>query len=270
MRCSVFLSALSSIAAVFGQSNPPPVLPAVNLITSKVPFQCSPGKSIGISVEPSKITTSLSEVQFQATGHGRTDEFASCDFRVALSYWYYKYRVAISGATIRGHANLTDGVQIYQFNTTAIFRLEHLKNFSPIQPPEITNLSISTMLTELVPTQIGGEGNFDDDFEVAVKPPSKLVWSPCFHGSEGGGAQDSTYFDFIVSASSSDRTGKGTGQLTSGLTVDWNLAWEECTPDWDEMYSWGDVRIDNWQSCLHNVTDVPLVKDTPDLVPLWF
>ncbi|KAI1139870.1 hypothetical protein F5Y05DRAFT_380296 [Hypoxylon sp. FL0543] len=251
MRSSVFLSVLSSVAAVLGQGEPPSILPAVSLITSKEPFQCSPGKSIGVSVEPSKITTSLPEVQFQTTGHGRTDEFASCDFRVELSYWYYKYRVAISGATVRGHANLTDGVQIYQFNTTAIFRLEHLKNFSPIKPPEITNLSISTMLTELTPTQIGGEGEFNDDFEVTVKPPSELIWSPCFHGSEGGGSQDSTYFDFIVSATSSDRTGKGTGELTSGLTVDWDLAWEECTPDWDEMYSWGDVRIDNWQTCTY-------------------
>lgn len=83
-----------------------------------------------------------------------------------------------------------------------------------------------------------------------MRPPGQLVWSPCFHGSEGGG-QDSTYIDFLVSASSSDKTGEGTGQLTSGLTIDWDLVWEECTPDWDEMYSWGDVRIENWQSCTY-------------------
>ncbi|KAI2602647.1 hypothetical protein GGR54DRAFT_491726 [Hypoxylon sp. NC1633] len=249
MRVPIF-AVLSLAASAVAQGDPPPQLPMVSLITSKVPFQCSPGRSIGVSLEPSKLTTSLSEVQFQGTGHGRTDEFASCDFRVELNSWYYKYRVAVAGATVRGHANLTEGVQIYQFNTTAIFRLEHLKNFSPITPPEVTNLSLSTMLTELTPAQIGGEGSFDDDFEVAVKPVEKLVWSPCFQGTEGS-SQDSTYIDFIVSATSSDKTGSGIGKLTSGLTVDWDLAWEECVPDLDERYAWGDVRFENWQSCTY-------------------
>ncbi|KAI1381291.1 hypothetical protein F4677DRAFT_402615 [Hypoxylon crocopeplum] len=250
MRISTSHAALALVASALAQSSPPAV-PAISSISSKVPFQCSPGKSLGVSVEPGKLTTSLSEVQFQSTGHGRTEEYASCDFRVELSSWYYKYRVAISGATIRGRANLTDGVQIFQFNTTAIFRMEHLKNFTPITPPEITNLSMSTMITQLTPAQIGGEGSFDDDFEVAVSPPSQLVWSPCFQGTEGSGGQDSTYIDFLVSASSSDKTGSGTGKLTSGLTVDWDLTWEECTPDLSAKYAWGDVRIENWESCTY-------------------
>ncbi|KAL7624650.1 hypothetical protein AAE478_006220 [Parahypoxylon ruwenzoriense] len=250
MRLSVCLTGVAFASSALAQSKPPPQMPAVSSMSTQVPFQCSPGKSIGISIEPSKLTTTLSEVQFQTTGHGRTEEYAGCDFRVELSNWYYKYRVAISGATVRGQANLTDGVQIYQFNTTAIFRLQHLKNFSPITPPEITNLSMSTMLTQLTPTRIGGDGTFADGFEVAVRSPAQLVWSPCFHGTEGA-SQDSTYIDFLVSASSSDKTGAGTGKLTSGLTVDWDLVWEECVPDWNEKYSWGDLRVEDWQSCTY-------------------
>ncbi|KAI0181763.1 hypothetical protein GGR52DRAFT_54790 [Hypoxylon sp. FL1284] len=251
MRISVLLEFFSLATASFAQSSPA-LLPKVSLINSQIPSQCSPGKSIGVSIDAGNITTSLSEMQFQTTGHGRTGAYANCDFRVELNSWNYKYRVAISGATIRGGSSLSDGVEIYQLNTTAVFRLEHLKNLSPITPPEVTNLSMSAMLAELTPTEIGGTPNFDQEFEVTTKPlsPADLVWSPCFQGSEGSG-QDSTYFEFHVSASTSDKTGQGTAKLASGLTVDWNLAWEECTPDMSSMYGWGDQRIDDWRSCTY-------------------
>ncbi|KAI0385571.1 hypothetical protein F5Y04DRAFT_292087 [Hypomontagnella monticulosa] len=250
MRVSIPLTILSVVASGTAVSDPPPQLPAVSSISSSIPFQCSPGKSIGVTLRPNRITTDLSEMQFWTEGHGRTEEYASCDFRVELNSWYYKYRVAIASAAVRGHANLTEGVKIFQFNTTAIFRLQHLKNFSPITPPEVTNLSLSYMLNELTPASIGGDDSFDDDFEVGVKSSTPLVWSPCFNGGEGGG-QDSTYIDFLVSASSSDKTGEGTGVLTSGLSIDWDLVWEECTPNSDERNSWGDIRIENWQSCTY-------------------
>ncbi|KAI1780704.1 hypothetical protein F4818DRAFT_396546 [Hypoxylon cercidicola] len=251
MRFSVLLEILSFAASAFAQSSPPE-LPVVSSISSQIPPQCSPGKSIGISIDATMITTSLSEVQFQSLGHGRTGGFANCDFKVELNSWYYNYRVAISGATIRGNANLSDGVKIYQFNTTAVFRLEHLKNFSPVTPPEVTNLAKSTMLGQLTTTNdIGGSGIYDDDFNVPISSPSEKVWSPCFQGSEGSG-QDSTYLEFYVSASSSDETGEGDAKLSSGLTVDWDLVWEECTPNSNSTYvSWGNERVDDWQSCTY-------------------
>ncbi|KAI5855566.1 hypothetical protein GGS23DRAFT_589721 [Durotheca rogersii] len=250
MRPSTALTSLAFVASAFAQGVSPPQMPGVSSLSSRDPFQCSPGKSLSISIDAGKLTTTLPELQFQATSHGRTDTYAGCQFRVELNDWYYRYRVAISGATVRGRANLTDGAQIYQFNTTATFRLQHLKNLSPITPPEVTNLSLSTMLTQLTPAKIGGDGSFTDDFDVPVASPAQLVWSPCFHGTEGS-SQDFTYIDFEVSATSSDGTGEGTSRLDSGLTVDWDLAWQECVPDWGETYSWGEQRVEDWQTCTY-------------------
>ncbi|XXG97484.1 hypothetical protein Hte_003787 [Hypoxylon texense] len=250
MRSFTFLELLSLAASGLAQSSPD-ILPVVSLISSQVPSQCSPGKSIGVSIDTTKITTNLSEVQFQTTGHGRTGGFANCDFKVELNSWSYGHRVAISGATIRGNANLSDGVKIDQFNTTAVFRLQHLNNFSPVTPPELTNLAMSTMLGELTSNEIGGSGIYDDDFVVPVSSPSEKVWSPCFQGSEGSG-QDSTYIDFYVSASSSDATGEGSAKLSSGLTIDWDLVWEGCTPNSNSTYvGWGNERVENWQNCTY-------------------
>lgn len=143
----VFFASLSFAASALADNNPPQP-PIISLVSSETPSQCSPGKSISISFSEDlgNLTTNLSGVQLQSADHGRAEKYASCDFKVELSSWYYKYRVGISGATIKGHASLTDGMQINKFNTTAVFRLEHLKNSRPIKPPEITNLSMSTMV----------------------------------------------------------------------------------------------------------------------------
>lgn len=145
MRSSILLGTLPFAASAFAQSAPE-LLPVVSLISSQIPSQCSPGKSIGFSIDTAKISTSLSEVQFQSLGHGRTGGSADCIFKVELNDWYFNYRVAISGATVRGNANLTDGVKISQVNATAVFRLEHQKNARPVTPPEVTNLAMSTMV----------------------------------------------------------------------------------------------------------------------------
>ncbi|KAI1759074.1 hypothetical protein GGR53DRAFT_514967 [Hypoxylon sp. FL1150] len=246
MRPSVLLGALPFFAASVCAQSTPDLLPVVSMISSQIPSQCSPGKSIGVSIDADKIATSLSEVQFQSLGHGRTGGSADCFFEVELNDWYFNYRVAISNATIKGNANLGDGVTISQFNATAVFRLEHHTKNASATPPEVTDLSLSTMLGGLAtPNGIGGEGIFNDDFEVPISAASD-VWSPCFRGSEGSG-DDSTFIEFYVSALAS---GEGDARLSSGLNIDWSLKWEACTPDSSSTYlGWGDQRIEDWEMC---------------------
>lgn len=73
-------------------------------------------------------------------------------------------------------------------------------------------------------------------------------------GGEGTG-DVKTKLQFTLSATTSDKTGKGTGVLASGLSFDFGIVWEECTPNRAVKNGWGETRIDDWSVCTYNNTN---------------
>ncbi|KAI1382389.1 hypothetical protein F4677DRAFT_24981 [Hypoxylon crocopeplum] len=251
MKASSFFAGISLAVSVLAEGDPPPPqFPFVLGIVSDTPGQCSPGQSMNITFLPDTLRLDLPSMRFGTEGHGRTDEFASCQFTVEFSSWWYKYRFAIQNVTYRGHLKATDGVQLYQLTANTVFRYENRKLNPGRAPPDTWNVSMSTMVDNRAKATIGGEGDFDDDFEQSETVPH-LEWSTCMDGGEGSG-DVKTKLAFILTATTSDKTGKGTGVLTRGMTFDFGVAWEECSPNRDVKNAWGQTRIDDWSVCTYN------------------
>ncbi|KAI1083563.1 hypothetical protein F5B20DRAFT_410772 [Whalleya microplaca] len=265
MKPSISYAGLILATSAIAQA--PPQLPGVMAIESTNSILCSPNKGVDITITPNNLELKLPALQFFAEGHGRTDEYTGCSITVELVDWFYKWRVAVSNVTYNGHANLTQGVSIYQLGAKTTFRYEHLKNYMPITPPRVTNLSEAIMINSVDQTAIGGDGDFDDDFEVQGASP-ELVWSPCFDGGEGEG-YDATKLVFDVSGYTRDPTGSGTGQLVSGLTFNFGLAWEECSPNSAVKHAWGQTRIDDWETCTYREANQTSLKTRRDIRPTY-
>ncbi|KAI1632852.1 hypothetical protein F4809DRAFT_655756 [Biscogniauxia mediterranea] len=263
MKTSLFTTWLSLATSTLAQTGaPPPQLPVVKGIESETWTQCAPGQTLNVSIQPDKLSLYLPAMQFEMEGHGRTDESAICQFTMELTSWFYKYRLALSGVTYSGHFTADDGVSIYQLTASAVFQYENKKTNPMDAQPYIWNMSSSVMLDNTSPTSIGGAGPFDDDFQVvaAAAPSSSnttgglLTWSPCFDGGEGGGGTK-TKLAFSIAGKTRDDTtaggggGGGQGKLVGGLTLEWDLAWQECVPDRAAKNAWGDTRVDDWQTC---------------------
>ncbi|KAL7629147.1 hypothetical protein AAE478_000666 [Parahypoxylon ruwenzoriense] len=212
---------------------PPPQLPVILAIVSDTPGQCSPGQNVNITFSPDTLRLDLPVMRFGTEGHGRADELALCQFTVEYTSWWYKYRFAIQNLTYKGHLTATDGVQLYQSSANTVFRA----------PPDVWNVSMSTMIDNKAQTAIGGEGDFDEDFKVDSGNP-QLEWSTCMDGREGTG-DFKTKLAFTLTATTSDKTGNGTGVLTRGMTFDFGIAWEECYPKRAVKNACGQTRIDD-------------------------
>ncbi|KAI5866483.1 hypothetical protein GGS23DRAFT_550853 [Durotheca rogersii] len=145
---SVAVFCLASVIAATYGSPPPPQLPIVLGIVSDTAWQCSPGKSINITFLPHTLRLDLPAMRFGAEGHGRTDELAVCQFTAELTSWWYKYRFAIQNVTYKGHLTATDGAQLYRLSANAVFRYENRKLNPGRAPPDIWNVSMSTMVSE--------------------------------------------------------------------------------------------------------------------------
>ncbi|KAI5916986.1 hypothetical protein F4810DRAFT_718892 [Camillea tinctor] len=200
-----------------------------------------------ITVQPEKLSLYLPAMQFGMEGHGRTDEIAVCQFTMELTSWWYKYRLALNGLTYSGHFTADDGVSIYQLTASAVFQYENNKPNPGNAQPYVWNMSSSVMLDNKSPVSIASSG----PFQVAVPPSNtSLTWSPCFDGGEGEG-DAKTKLVFSITGTTRDTTegGKGQGKLADGLTLDWDLAWQECVPNRAVKNAWGDERIDDWQTC---------------------
>ncbi|XDG06966.1 hypothetical protein ABKA04_006581 [Annulohypoxylon sp. FPYF3050] len=251
MKIATLIAAVSlAMSAAAEGDPPPPQTPFILGIVSDTPVQCSPGQNMNVTFLPNTLRLELPNMYLGAEGHGRTDEVSLCQFTVEYTSWWYKYRFAIQDVAYRGHLNATDGVQLYQLTANSVFRYENRKVNPGRAPPDIWNVSMSTMIDNTAQTSIGGEGNFDDDFEASGNS-SHLEWSTCMDGGEGTG-DVKTKLQFTLSATTSDKTGKGTGVLTQGLTFDFGIVWEECTPDRAVKNAWGETRIDNWSVCTYN------------------
>ncbi|KAI1488195.1 hypothetical protein F5X96DRAFT_646805 [Biscogniauxia mediterranea] len=259
MKTSLFTTCLSLATSTLAQTGaPPPQLPIVKGIESETWTQCAPGQTLNVSIQPEKLILYLPAMQFATEGHGRTDESAICQFTMELTSWFYKYRLALSGVTYSGHFTADDGVSIYQLTASAVFQYENKKTKPMDAQPYVWNMSSSVMLDNTSPTSIGGAGPFDDDFQVvaAVPAPSPsnttLTWSPCFDGGEGEGGTK-TKLAFSIGGKTRDNTtdGVGRGKLAAGLTLAWDLAWQECVPDRAAKNAWGDTRVDDWQTCAY-------------------
>ncbi|KAI1805950.1 hypothetical protein F4811DRAFT_195086 [Daldinia bambusicola] len=253
MRVINFISGISlAISSLVNGDAPPPEFPMIREITTGSPYQCAPGQSMNITFFSNTLRLDLPRMQFGTTGHGRTDEYAGCQFTVEFSSWWYKYRFAIRDVTYRGHLDATDGVQLYQLKSNAVFRYEYHKLNPGRAPPEVWNVSMSTMFDNTAKTSIGGVGNFNEDFEASGNSSTDLEWSMCMNGGEGSG-DVKTKLTFDISATTSDKSGQGTGHLTHGLTLDFGLVWEECIPNPSEASAWGQTRIDDWSTCTYFV-----------------
>ncbi|KAI1482843.1 hypothetical protein F4774DRAFT_406545 [Daldinia eschscholtzii] len=252
MRATSFIAGISWVLSSLVKGDaPPPQFPQVLGVTTETPYQCAPGQSMNITFFSNTLRLDLPSMRFGTTGHGRTDEYAGCQFTIEFTSWWYKYRFAIQDVTYRGHLNATDGVQLYQLKSDAVFRYEFHKINPQRAPPDVWNVSMSTMFDNTAKTAIGGAGNFDDDFEASGNSSTNLEWSTCMNGGEGSG-DVKTKLSFNIGATTSDKTGKGTGILTRGLTLDFGLVWEECYPDPDAANAWGQTRIDDWSICTYN------------------
>ncbi|KAI0381938.1 hypothetical protein F5Y04DRAFT_288111 [Hypomontagnella monticulosa] len=251
MKVINFITSIFLVASPLARGDPPPPqFPVVLGIVSDTPTQCSPGSNMNITFLPDTLRMDLPGMRFGTEGHGRTDEQAFCQFTVEFTSWWYKYRFAIQDVTYRGHLTATDGVQLYYVTARTVFRYENRKLNPGRAPPDIWNVSTSTMIDHAATTEIGGKGTFDEDFEVNGKS-SHLEWSTCMDGGEGTG-DVKTKLEVSLTATTSDKTGKGTGLLTRGLTLDFGLAWEECRPDRTVKNAWGQTRIDDWSVCTYN------------------
>ncbi|KAI0176466.1 hypothetical protein GGR52DRAFT_363125 [Hypoxylon sp. FL1284] len=251
MKITDLIAGLSLLApSALALDAPPPEVPRILGIVSDTPSQCAPGQSLSVDVQPDVLRLGLPAMRFDTTGHGRTDEVATCQFTLELTSWWYKYRFAVQDVTYRGHLQASDGVQLYQLTANTVFRYENRKVNPGREPPDVWNVSMSTMIDDQAPTTIGGEGEFDDDFEVS-RNGSHLEWSTCMDGGEGGG-DVRTKLAFLLTATTSDKTGEGSGALTGGLSLDFGLAWEECVPDRLVKNAWGQTRIDDWSVCTYN------------------
>ncbi|OTA64803.1 hypothetical protein K449DRAFT_459238 [Hypoxylon sp. EC38] len=254
MKVLGLVAGLSLAISVHAEGDPPPPqVPIILGIISDTPSQCSPGQNMNITFLPDTLKLELPSMRFGAEGHGRTDEIAVCQFTAEFTDWWYKYRFAIRDVTYKGHLNATDGVQLYQLKANIVFRYENRKVNPGRAPPDIWNVSMSTMIDDTANTAIGGDGNFDDDFSVNENS-SHLEWSTCMDGGEGTG-DVKTKLVFELTATTSDKTGKGTGVLTRGLTFDFGIVWEECSPDRGVKNAWGQTRIDDWSVCTYNNTN---------------
>ncbi|KAI2781675.1 hypothetical protein F4815DRAFT_71208 [Daldinia loculata] len=255
MKAISFITGISmAISALAEGDPPPPQFPLVLGVVSETPYQCAPGQSMNITFLPDSLRLDLPSMRFGTEGHGRTDEYAGCQFTVEFTSWWYKYRFAIRDVTYRGHLNATDGVQLYQLKANTVFRYENRKVNPGRAPPDIWNVSMSTMIDNTAEAAVGGEGNFDDNFEVSGGNSSNLEWSTCMDGGEGSG-DVKTKLSFNIGATTSDKSGKGTGILTRGLTLDFGLVWEECYPDRSVKNAWGQTRIDDWSVCTYNTNN---------------
>ncbi|KAI1780181.1 hypothetical protein F4818DRAFT_437464 [Hypoxylon cercidicola] len=250
MKVSGFIAVISAISA-FAIDPPPPQLPLILALVSDTPSQCSPGgQSMNITFLPDTLRLDLPDMRFGTEGHGRTDEVTVCQFTIEFTSWWYKYRFAIQDVTYKGHLKATDGVQIYQMAANAVFRYENRKLNPGRAPPDIWNVSMSTMIDDTATTAIGGEGDFDEDFAVSQNS-SHLEWSTCMDGGEGTG-DAKTKLSFRLTATTSDKTGKGSGILTRGMSFDFGVVWEECSPNRATKNAYGQTRIDNYSVCTYN------------------
>ncbi|OTB06019.1 hypothetical protein M426DRAFT_21443 [Hypoxylon sp. CI-4A] len=260
MKTVQFLAGLSLAIPTLAASSPPPQFPEVLGIVTSTPNQCAPGQSLELTFLPDALRLNLPSMFFGTEGHGRTNEFAVCEFTTEFTSWWYKYRFGIQGVKYSGRFNATDSVQLHELHSSAIFRYEILKVNKGNVPPEIWNLSMSTMSHTDLPTYykidhtaqttIGGDGSFNDDFEVSSNT-SQVEWSPCMDGGEGEGGSK-TKIAFQITGETTDKTGKGTGQFVNGLTLEFPLVWEECYPDRAVKNAWGETRIDDWSTCTYN------------------
>ncbi|KAI1135029.1 hypothetical protein F5Y05DRAFT_190004 [Hypoxylon sp. FL0543] len=254
MKTLGFIAGLALAISIRAEGDPPPPqTPIVLGLVSDTPNQCSPGQSMSITFLPDTLRLDLPNMRFGTEGHGRTDEVAVCQFTAEFTDLWYKYRFAIQDVTYKGHLNATDGVQLYQLKANTVFRYENRKLNPGRAPPDVWNVSMSTMIDNTANTAIGGEGNFDDDFSVSGNS-SHLEWSTCMDGGEGTG-DVKTKLVFRLTATTSDKTGNGTGVLARGLTLDFGIVWEECYPDRAAKNAWGETRIDNWSVCTYNNTN---------------
>ncbi|XXG94848.1 hypothetical protein Hte_001107 [Hypoxylon texense] len=236
MKVSGLLAGIAVATPAFAIDPPPPQVPIVLGIVSDTPSQCSPGQSMNITFLPDTLRLDLPGMRFGTEGHGRTDEVAVCQFTVEFTSWWYKYRFAIQ--------------DIYQMTANTVFRYENRRLNPGRAPPDIWNVSMSTMIDDKATTAVGGEGDFDEDFAVSQNS-SHLEWSTCMDGGEGTG-DVKTKLSFILTATTSDKTGKGTGLLARGMSFDFGVVWEECYPDRAVKNAWGQTRIPDWSVCTYN------------------
>lgn len=151
MKAISFITGISlAISALAEGDPPPPQFPLVLGVVSETPYQCAPGQSMNITFLPDSLRLDLPSMRFGTEGHGRTDEYAGCQFTVEFTSWWYKYRFAIRDVTYRGHLNATDGVQLYQLKANTVFRYENRKVNPGRAPPDIWNVSMSTMVSFLI------------------------------------------------------------------------------------------------------------------------
>lgn len=152
MKASISIASIILAISALAIDTPPPQLPIILGIVSDTPGQCSPGQSINISFlgEGNQLRIDLPNMRFGTEGHGRTDEHALCQFTVEFTSWWYKYRFSIQDVTYKGHLNSTIGVQLYQLTANTVFRYENRKLNPGRAPPDIWNLSTSTMVSLFV------------------------------------------------------------------------------------------------------------------------
>ncbi|KAI1377987.1 hypothetical protein F4677DRAFT_458730 [Hypoxylon crocopeplum] len=196
----------------------PPCVPTSKTIDCQAGIDCR-YNSTEVLFKPETLSINIQNFSFLGNYHGSPGFFAASTYVVDFVDWPSNYRFAILNVNYTGRFNATEGIQLRKLTTKAV--LDYRDGDAPANSSDLY-----TMFNMISETAIGGEGIFDDYFEVDDQNLS-VAWSPCFNNSD----TVATTISIDVQVHDEQIAPWRWGGFNEGFSLVWGIIWEECEVD---------------------------------------